>query len=147
MAVTDQQLAALRARLSGDLAEHKRLLGQLDWITGGTAYALLIDAAFCKAVNGKFGPGTTGDDVVRYVADVRGRLDAAAEAIDPQAAERLIGKVLGQGSIEDLDPKTAYATRQFVLAAIIADGQLPAAQLDSFLDDARKLADEWLARL
>lgn len=137
MAVTDQQLAALRARLCGDLAEHERLLGLIDWITGGTAYALLIDAAFTQAVNTKFGPGSSDDDVATYVAGVRA----------PQAAEDLIRNVLGRGSIEELDPKTAFAARQFVLSAIVADELLSAAELDSFLDNARKVADTWLARM
>lgn len=137
MAVTDQQLAALRARLAGDLAEHERLLGLIDWVTGGTAYALLVDAAFTQAVKRKFGPGSTGDEVAGYVAG----------APAPQAAEGLISNVLGRGSIEELDPKTAFAARQFVLSAIVADEQLSAAELDSFLDDARKLADTWLARM
>ncbi|HZR55065.1 MAG TPA: hypothetical protein VFB06_36945 [Streptosporangiaceae bacterium] len=137
MAVTDQQLAALRARLAGDMSEHERLLGLIDWMTGATAYALLVDAAFTQAVTRKFGPGSTDDEVAAYVSD----------AGAPQAAEMLISNVLGRGSIDELDPKTAFGARQFVLSAIVAEEQLSAAELDSFLDDARKLADTWLARM
>src|ERR1022692_2104399 len=58
---------------------------------------------------------------------------------------RLILKVLGFGSTEDLDPNTDIKARHFLLAALIADEQLDDAGLDAFMDEARKLADQWLA--
>ena len=145
MAVTDQQVASLRAQLAGHLDEHKQLFGQLDWNTEGVAYAALIDAAFFEAVDRRFSAGTTTADVIEYVGDVRSRFGEAAEAIDPQTGERLILKALGHGSAADLDPKTAFRARDFLLAALIAERLLDDAGLDEFLGEARKIADQWLA--
>jgi hypothetical protein len=145
MAVTDQQVATLRAQLAGHADEHKQLLRQLDWSTEGPAYTALIDAGFFEAVDRRFSAGTTDADVIEYVGDVRSRFDEAAEAIDPQTGERLILKALGRGSAADLDPKTAFWARHFLLAALIADEQLDDAGLDEFLGEARKIADQWLA--
>lgn len=146
MAVTDRQAATLRAQLAGKRDAHKQMFSKLDWPTEGLAYVALMDAAFFKAVGQRFGGGgSTTDDVVNYVADVRSRLDAAADAIDPSAAERLILKVLGYGSIKDLDGTVAFRAKNFLLAALIADEQLDDPGLDEFMTQARKLADQWLA--
>ena len=59
--------------------------------------------------------------------------------------ERVILKVLGQGSVADLDAKVAFTAKQFLLAALVADEQLDDAALDEFLAETRKLADQWLA--
>jgi hypothetical protein len=145
MAVTDKQAAVLRAQLANKLDEHKQLFRQLDWPTEGVPYTTLIDAGFFEAVDRRFGTGSTPADVIAYVGDVRARLGDAADAIDPSAAERLILKILGQGSASDLDAKVAFTAKQFLLAALIADEQLDDAGLDEFLAQARKLADQWLA--
>ena len=144
MAVTDQQVATLRAQLAGNADEHKGLFRQLDWDTEGTAYTALIDAAFFKAVDRRFRQGTTTADVIEYVGDVRSRFDEAAQAIDPQTGERAILKVLGHGSVPT-SIRAAFRARHFLLVALIADAQLDDAGLDEFLGEARKLADQWLA--
>jgi hypothetical protein len=145
MTVTDRQVATLRAQLAGQLDEHKELFRQLDWSAEGTAYTALIDAGFFKATDRRFAEGATAADVIEYVGDVRSRFDEAAEAIDPNTAERLILKVLGRGSVADLDAQAAFRARHFLLAALIADEQLDDTGLDEFLAQARKLADQWLA--
>jgi hypothetical protein len=145
MAVTDQEVATLRAQLANEPDEHKQLFRQLDWSTEGVPYTTLIDAAFFKAVDRRFAGGVTTADVIEYVGDVRARLGSAAERVDPQAAERLVLKVLGHGSVADLDAKTAFTAKQFLLVALIADEHLDDAGLDEFLGEARKLADQWLA--
>lgn len=146
MAVTDKQVATLRAQLAGRLDEHQRLFRQLDWRGEGAAYTALIDAAFFEAADRRFGDGNaTEDDVIAYVADVRSRTKKASEAIGPETAERLILKVLGQGSIQDLDARAAMTAKQYLLAALVIDEQLDDAGMDAFLAQARKLADQWLA--
>jgi hypothetical protein len=145
MAVTDQQAATLRAQLANQPDEHKRLFRQLDWSTEGIPYTTLMDAGFFKAVDRRFANGVTTGDVVEYVGDVRARLGAAGDRVDPQAAERLILKVLGRGSVADLDAKTAFTAKQFLLIALVADEHLDDAGLDEFMGEARKLADQWLA--
>jgi hypothetical protein len=145
MAVTDQQLAVLRAQLANHPGEHKRLFRQLDWTTDGVPYSALIDAGFFEAVDRRFTDGTSIAAVTEYVGAVRSRLGSAADAIDPEAAERLILKVLGHGSVADLDAKVAFSAKQLLLAALIADEGLDDAGLDSFMASARTLADQWLS--
>jgi hypothetical protein len=145
MAVTDQQVAALRAQLANQPDEHKRLFRQLDWAAEGVPYSALIDAGFFEAVDRRFANGTTTTAAVTaYVGAVRSRLGSAADAVDPEAAERLILKVLGHGSVADLDANVAFSAKQLLLAALIADEDLDDAGLDEFMTSARMMADQWL---
>ena len=141
MAVTEEQIAALRAQLAGDYGEHKRLLGLLDRSGGLRGYVALVEAGFFEAVDRRFGSTTTPADVVRLVGDLRSRFDGADSEIDPRAAEKLILKVLGRGSVEDLDGATIRRTQTLLLPLLVADEQLDEAGLDQFLAQARKLAD------
>lgn len=143
MAVTDAQLAALRAQLAGKLEEHKQLFAQLDPIAAQTGYRALVTAAFCQAVERRFASDNSADDVIEFVGDVRSRSDRAADEIDPRTAERLILAVYTDEPIGDLDPKTSFGIQLLLLAALIADAQLDDAGLDEFLTEARKLADQW----
>jgi len=143
--VTDKQLAALRARLAGKHEEHKKLFGQLDWPVDGEGYTALHDAAFFEAVDRRFGSQTSAEDIIGYVADVRARTERAGEVIDPDIAERLIAKVLGRGSVGEVDPRAAFTARQYLLVALVVDAGYDDAGLDEFLGEARKTADEWLA--
>jgi len=145
MPVNGKQLAALRAQLAGRPDEHKELLEQLNWSVDAAGYTALADAAFSEAVNRRFNGQTSAEDIIAYVADVRARPDRAGEVVDPDAAERLIGAVLGKSNVEDLDPRTAITAKQHLLVALVADAGYDDAALDQFLLDASKLADQWLA--
>jgi len=145
MPVNGRQLAALRAQLAGRPDEHKELLGLLDWSVDAMGYTALVDAAFSEAVNRRFNGQTSAEDIIAYVADVRARTDRAGEVVDPDAAEWLIGAVLGKSDVEDLDPRTAITAKQYLLVALVADAGYDDAALDQFLLDASKLADQWLA--
>jgi len=145
MPVNGRQLAALRAQLAGRPDEHKELLGLLDWSVDAMGYTALVDAAFSEAVNRRFNGQTSAEDIIAYVADVRARTDRAGEVVDPDAAEWLIGAVLGKSDVEDLDPRTAITAKQYLLVALVADAGYDDAALDQFLLDASRLADQWLA--
>jgi hypothetical protein len=145
MAVTDEQVATLQAQLAGDVDEHRRLLERLDPVAARTGYTALITAAFFQAVDRRFvRNGRTVDDseIIQFVGSLRARSKEAGESIDPVAAERLIKHSLGHGSITDLDGKTVLATRMLMLAGLVADEQFNAASLDSFLAEAREVAEE-----
>jgi hypothetical protein len=144
MAVTDEQVAALRAQLAGDLEEHHRLFTQLTPSDVRSGYRALASAAFCVAAERRFPNGSTAADVIEYVGDVRGRTQAAAQ-MDPRTAERVILAVVTDEPLEDVDPRTSFEIQLLLLAAMTADAQLDAAGLDAFLVEARKLADQWLA--
>src|ERR1039457_276768 len=146
MAVTEEQMATLRAQLEGDLEEHRRLLAQLDRAAAGTGYSALLSAAFCVAVERRFAKGTPAADVIEFVGDVRSRFDELANKIDPRTAERLILAVYTDEHVPDeLDLETRFRTQLLLLGALIADENLDDAGLDEFLAHARKLADQWLA--
>ena len=146
MPVTDDQVAALRAQLAGDLAEHKRLLAQLDRAKAASGYSALIAAAFFEAADRRFVEnGKIADDaeVIQFVGSVRARTEAATEEIDPRIAERLIGVALGKGSLADVDNETVIRTQLYLLAALVADAQLNASDLDAFMAEVRSVAEEW----
>jgi hypothetical protein len=144
VAVTDQQVATLRAYLSGDATEHKRLLQQFDRDVDSAGYSALVTAAFFAAVDRRFGKDAARADVIEYVADVRSRLDEVADAVDPRAAERLIWEVLGEGSTGDLRGKSSARAKLFLTAALVADANFGSSELDEFVAKVRKYADHLL---
>jgi len=145
MAVTDEQVAALRAQLAGNAAEHKRLFAELDRQGDALGYSALVNAAFFEAVDRRFGKQNTRADVIEFVADVRSRFDEVADEVDPRAAERVIFKVLGTGSTDDIDAQTSLTAKLYLLAAIIADEHLDDTGLDDFMVEVRKSANYLLS--
>lgn len=145
MAVTDDQVAALRAQLSGDRIEHERLLSMLDGQADRDGYAALIGAAFVVASERRFRANGTAADVIRFVADVRSRTPSAAERIDPKIGERLVLCALTDEPIDDIDADTAIVTQLLLLVGLIADAEFESAGLDAFLAESRALADEWMS--
>jgi hypothetical protein len=144
MAVTEEQVAALRAQLAGDLEEHRRLFAQLMPSDVRSGYRALTSAAFCVAAERRFPKESAAADVIAYVGDVRGRTQAAAQ-MNPRTAEQVILAVVTDEPLDDVDPRTSFEIQLLLLAAMTADAQLDADGLDAFLVEARKLADQWLA--
>jgi hypothetical protein len=144
MPVTDQQAAALRAQLAGDLAGHQRLLADLRGPADGRGYSGLLTAAFYTAVDSRFTRESTLDEVTGFVADVRARSERVRDALDPQTAERVLVSAFTSDGLDDLDAEELTRTKMLLLAAIIADQHLDDAGLDEFIAKARALADELL---
>jgi hypothetical protein len=147
MPVTADQVATLRAHLAGDFDTRERLYEKLDKAAAQSGYTALLGAAFCKAVERRFGKGkrTTVKDVTDFVGDVRSRSEDFNEKLDPRVSERMIRAALGDGSIADIDDGTVGYTEAILLTALIVDEHLDAAGLDDFMNDARQLADRWLS--
>lgn len=143
MPVTADQVATLKAYLTGDFDRHKRLFGQLDRTAAQTGYTALLTAAFFEAVDRRFAQNGRTADVVEFVADVRARHLKDADEIDPRAAERLILAIFSDEEVDDLDTETKVSAQIILLYALITDARLDDAGLDGFLAEARKLADEW----
>lgn len=144
MPVTDDQVAALRAYLAGDLETHHQLYRRLDRASARSDYTALITAAFFEAVERRFAERGTSADVIEFVADVRARSDELAEKVDPHDAERLIRAALTDEDIGDMDDATKGRLFIVILAALVADEHLSPESLDDFLAEARKLADRWI---
>ncbi len=146
MPVTDDEVAALRAHLSGDQALYHELYGRLDRSAIRITYTTLITAAFFEAVDRRFAGNGTAADVISFVADVRSRSDEIARTIDPQAAERVIRAVLTDDDITDIDGQARGQLFFVLLSALVSDEQFDDDALDAFLTEVRKQADDWLAR-
>jgi hypothetical protein len=145
MPVTDLQVATLRAQLAGNLAEHKRLLADLDSPADGRGYSALLTAAFYNAVDSRFTTDSTLDEVTEFVADVRARSERIRDALDPRVAERVLISAVTNAGLDDLDAEELTKTKMFLLAGIIGDQHLDDAGLDEFIAKARAFADELLS--
>jgi hypothetical protein len=145
MTITDDEVAALRAHLSGNQALQQELYARLVNPASRSRYATLVAAAFFEAVNRRFAKDAAAD-VISFVADVRSRSDRLAESIDPQAAEQLIRGVLTEEDFPDLDTGTRGRLFIVLLVALVSDEQVNGDELDAFLAEARKTADGWLGQ-
>lgn len=143
MPITDDQVAVLRAYLADDLDEYKQRYARLDDPEARNGYALLLAAAFFKAVNRRFADHGTLADVIEFVASVRTRSIALAESVDPRSAERLICAALTDEDVSDLDDRVKGGLYVVVLAALIGEEGYSVTGLDEFLAEARKIAERW----
>jgi hypothetical protein len=139
--LTDQQVATLRAQLRGDFDQHRELLRQLRDADALEGYMTLVEAAFFEAVDRRFKDGGTRADVIEFVGSVRARFPGADAEIDPDAAERLVCKVLGEGSIAGIDGATIRSIELLLLPILVSEEQLDDDGLNGFLNASRKLAD------
>jgi hypothetical protein len=142
--VTDEQVAALRARLSGNVDEHLQMMEQMGNPADRAGFTALTVAAFCDAAERRFGDGSTRAEVIEFVAGVRERSDRLAAKIDPRAAERMILSVYAGEDTSDIPKAARDNAVVLILPALIIDMGITGAELDQFLAGARKLADEWL---
>lgn len=145
MPVTDEQVAPLRAQLSRQHEEFLRLFGLLNKEAKNTGYRTLVSAAFVVAAQRRFSRKTSTADIIEFVGRVRSRSPHVADQVDPVIAERVISAVFTEQSLDDIDPRTSWETQSILMAAIVGDEQLDPAGLEAFLDEARKLADQWLS--
>jgi hypothetical protein len=147
MPITDQQAAVLRAMLSGDTQEYKRLRSRLDPRADQRPYAVLVSNAFIEAADRRFGESATPDDIIEFVADVRSRSEGIQGELDPIVAERVLLAGLGKGDVSGLDSWAVRSSQILLLAAMMADASPGDDELDTFMALARAHADQQLARL
>lgn len=120
----------------------RRLLVGLDSRGALAGYTALVTAAFIEAVDRRFGPGHWDDAAVTaFISHVRSRFPGAEAEIDQAAAERVVRKALGRGSISNIDGPTIRPTEMLLLPVMVTDEQCSEEELDQFLADARKLLD------
>ena len=143
MAVTDDQVAALRAWLRAGTdteasdAERRFLTlsktGRLDEI------GVLVYGAFAAAARRRFFLTWTSADIVRFVAGFRSSSAEAAELLSPSAAENQLRGVLGDEQAI-VPPEEDRARAQFLLFAALTVTLGPQ-ELDQVLAEGRALAD------
>ena len=140
---SSEQLTALRTLLTRNFEEHRQVITQIKQTEGLAGYNKLLTAAFVNAVDRRFGTRYTLTDIVEYVAEVRTRLRNPYRGINPNVAERLIRKALGEGTVRGIDKQTLIHTERVLLVALIMDDQLDGVALDTFLAEARATADSF----
>jgi hypothetical protein len=138
--VATDAIDAMRTYLKGDADGYRRMVDQLD-TAAKKAHGHLIGASFYIAAQRRFAANPSNAEVIAFVANLRARSDRLAEDIDPGQAERLIrASTFTDENVDDID----NGLYSLLLAGLIADEQLTDSDLDAFLADACKLADEWL---
>ncbi|MFB9835959.1 hypothetical protein [Actinoallomurus acaciae] len=139
--VTADAIEAMQAYLKGDADGYSRMVDRLD-PAAKKAHGQLIGASFYIAANRRFAANRSNAEVIEFVGNLRARSDRLAEDIDPRQAERLVrASTFTDENVDDID----NGLYSLLLAGLIADEQLTDSDLDAFLEEARKLADDWLA--
>jgi hypothetical protein len=135
MAVSKNEVAALRALLTGNFSEHSQLTSQFDDASLHD-YMALVSAAFVEAVDQRFGGKDVPVAVIEYVGQVRSLNDKAAETIDPDISERVIMAALGHGSLSDVSGRKIQQAQNMLLPLLIRDEKLDGAGIDALLTSA-----------
>lgn len=145
MTVSADQVAAMRAYLSGNQDEFRRLNRSLDKSKAASrSYQALITATFVEAVEQRFNAQTTRNEVIDYVADLRSRDDEIAEVLDPDRAERMIMTVIADENVDDLSGNERIDLAMLLVAGFVADANFSEAELEAFMEKSRAFADELL---
>jgi hypothetical protein len=147
MAVTDDQVAALRtylsARTGAEVTDARRQFFALSRSGRLDEVGALVSGAFAAAARRRFSPTWTSAEIVRFVAGFRSSSAEAAGLLSPSAAENQLREVLGdeQGM---RPPEEERARAQFLLLAALSV-TLDARELDEVLAEGRALADSLIA--
>ncbi|TYK47123.1 hypothetical protein [Actinomadura decatromicini] len=142
--VSTDQVASIRAVLAGDVGTFDRITGRLS-SEERDARGVLVAAAFAEAAHRRFAKAADPSAaVIQFVSDLRAQHPLTGD-FDQHTAERLLLATFTDESISDVPDETKGSYYMLLLAGIVKVVGLSEAQLDAFLEDARKLADEWLA--
>jgi hypothetical protein len=146
MTVTDEQVAALRAALTGDMATFDGL-GGASGLDYGDAFPVLMATAFILAARRRFGGGWSTADVTRFVGEVRLEYDPNDGCVDPDAAEQMLLAALRDKPLPAGIGEEARGNAQFALLnSMVSDRNSEIHELDALLQEARQMADQWMAR-
>lgn len=144
MPVTDNEVAALRALLKGDVERHNELFAEFASDQDPVGYMVLLTAAFGRAVQRRFGESHTPWDITEFVTETRQWAEHPSTRIDQEAGERAIGAVLGEATTQGLDEGAQFDAQFQLLIALVAAERLDDAGLDAFMADARELANQMI---
>lgn len=141
--VTDAQVAALRAALTGDGGTFD-CLGGASGSDYGDEFAALTATAFVYAARKRFGQGWSRSDVIRFVGKLRATDDGTYSDLNAEVAELMLFSALRQQPMPAGHDELAKGYAQIaVLAALVDD--LDAQALEKFLSEMRAQTDQWLA--
>jgi hypothetical protein len=143
MPITDAQMAALLAFLTGDPDGTTQLAYQLGE-EGLVGYQHLANAALSLLAGRRF-PMYVKANLVQYVASVRAERVADGEEydFDPIVGETVLRYSLGK-EVPPQDPEERFRAVIALLDALAGSELATEADPDSLLAEARELADQWL---
>jgi hypothetical protein len=146
MAVTDEQVAALRAYLAArsdaETDEAQQLIQRLGRPGVGNSIAALVYATFVIAARRRFSPTWTHAEVIRYVAGIRELLSERPDALDARAAEHQLYEALGERQARYPDEEAQARAQVVLLDALIQSAELDDAGVADLLAEGRRLADD-----
>ena len=141
--VTDAQVAALRAALTGETHTFD-LMGGASGLDYGEEFAVLIAVAFIAAARRHFGSGWSRSNVIHFVGQLRARDQGEyADVSAGDAEQMLISALEGKPLQRQFDEFAKGYAQAAVLTELVSD--LDEEQVDLLLQDARQEADRWLA--
>jgi hypothetical protein len=145
--VRDEVVQALRSQLAAesdpDLDESARQMLTAKQTGGTDGLGELMYAAFKCAVRDRWASGWTREDIIRFVANLRGSTDEAAKEISATAAENQLRIALGDPVLPYPDMEARGRAQFFLLLALTAD--YTPEGLDALVATARLVANDYLA--
>lgn len=139
MAVTDLQVAAVRALLKRDFETARRLFSEIGEDGMRYGYFPLITAAYIEAATTRF-RGKKRRDVREWVAEIRKLWDDDSE-FDPEAAETLLLWAFNKASTQELEPAVSHKHQAALLIVLVDELGMDDTELDAFLEEARRTVD------
>jgi len=145
VAVTNQQVASLRALLTAQSEQDAERAGQMfrQLADSGAAEGIgeLIYAAFVVAARRKFAPRWTLAYVVRYVSHLRAGNAEDTNELAPTAAENQLRIALGEQIAPHPSEEDRGTAQIILLLELTHDLHLAPSELDELLGQARTLAE------
>lgn len=144
--LADEDVAALRALLSGDSARFREIRDVPGRAGTKRTWVAVLVAAFAQSVHLRFGADAVREEVAAYVADVRGRSDAIAQGFTAYEAEQLI-MMLFSDEVEEsgVSGRAMGAILVAFTVALVSDARLDDLAIEAFLATVRRKADQWHA--
>lgn len=112
-------------------------------------FSFLMYCTLIKAAHRRFSPTYSVPQIIRYVADLRLRLDEDAHELNPRVAEGVLRYALGDKNLSarppfGADQVTMVRAQVFLLMALVFEADLDNAQLEELVKDSIEYAGKWL---
>ncbi|MEU8804811.1 hypothetical protein [Spirillospora sp. NPDC048819] len=111
-------------------------------------YMSLLHGAFNVAVHRRFAPTYTAGEIVRFVADLRIKVEEDARLINTLVAEDMIRRAVDAPPLKDGGPddvESVLHSQVFILLYLVAEADFDRAGLEQFIEDATSYTQKWLA--
>lgn len=144
--VTDEQVAALRAAMTGDYETFGHFVGKS--VDGrDPAFAVLMTQVFVIAAQGRFPASSSTAELIRFVGQLRSRDEGKhADVVASAAEQMLLCAIHGETASQEFGEEVRGYTQFALIMELVADLRLDDGQVDELLDMARQESDQRLIR-